>query len=271
MIKTIYFLIVFTFISLEGWSQNNGFIGKKNFIAIDLRAYTPIVHGLRTKNQINFKTRGSDYANKKNLVDYGFNFSIGRVLSRNVGVILQYARSNFDFILTGDYRSPIVSNDTYEHAYRVVKANFFEARSVGIMPILELNNSSGLLPLGLSHQFGIGFNKSYFVEKDYHLRYEDFEDGTGITEAPLELYNFKNDPITSYTMMYKINLRIPISKSILFNFGIRYNFNYFPEKDISSSAYANQFLLTRDNLIDIIKSKESKNFICFETGFNLCF
>ncbi|MFA7273296.1 MAG: hypothetical protein WC044_05470 [Crocinitomicaceae bacterium] len=271
-------LISLLFIAPILFSQNNGFIGKKNFISADVRAFTPLVAGLFSTDESYHKTEGTSYLPTKNLIDYGFNFSIGRAMARNFGVILQYGISFYDFSYSsgdGDFNynaaNPPIDPNYYNYYTTLNKTNWFHAKSTTFMPILELTNRSGLLPLGLSHQIGLGFTKHTFQEDNYNIQ---FIGNDGVENyTPTNLYDYKNGSIRSIVMMYKINLRIPVTKFLLFNLGFRYNLNMVrdPSYLFFNDANASQYVIDQSTFREMIRNKEFSNIMSLETGFSFCF
>lgn len=271
MKKSILLLVVL--ISSISFSQNNGFLGKKNFISAEVRAYTPMIYGLVSLNRTNYKTEGTAYIPTKNLIDYGFNFSIGRALSRNVGFIFQYGISHYDFAYSTKIsvvNNPNISADYYSFNVDILnKSNWFKAKATTFMPILELTNSSGLLPLGLTHQLGIGFTKHKFVKDNYYIQ---FIESTGAKNySPENLFDYENDFARSYTMMYKLSLRVPITEFLLFNIGIRYNLNIVPGTQTYFNYSNDKYVISEDQFRKMVQNKELSNIMSFETGLSICF
>jgi hypothetical protein len=272
--------ILLLLISTFSFTQNNGFLGKKNFISADVRAYTPMIYGIFTNDDLLYKTDGTSYVPSTNFIDYGFNFSIGRAMSRNVGFIFQYGISNYEFAynpkigLIGHPEQ--LDEDIYGYTHTELnKSNWFKAKSSTFMPIIEMTNGSGLLPLGISHQLGIGFTKHTFVEDNYNIQIFDYSNGTK-NYTPTNLFDYQNEFARSFTLMYKLNLRVPITEFLLYNIGIRYNLNLMPSLDLwtnNYNPYSNNggYLISQDQFREMVKNKELSNIMSFETGFSICF
>lgn len=258
--------VVLGFFSNIGLSQYGGFFGKKNMFAIDLRMYSPIIYGLTTLSEENAKTQGSKFAPQKNLIDYGVNFTLGRAFSRSFGLSFQFGISQYDFILKSE--GGIFSYYNYQN-YDLIKSNWFQTKTMTFMPILEFSGRGGLLPLGLSHQLGIGLVRHHLKEKKYHVL---LSDGYSQENVNTFIYNYKNKPIQSLLLMYKINLRIPITNYLLFNIGFRYNLNYFNDLDLlETGANDIDYLVSRSTLRDNMRAKEFSNVMSLETGLTLSF
>ncbi len=269
----IVFILIFLSFSTFLYGQNNGFMGKKNFISADIRVYAPIIYGLSTSdaNSEYNKTEGPNFAPKSNLLDYGFNLTIGRAASRNFGLMLQISSSRYDFAVTDNQYSLDASNffNTGDY-YQVLKINWLKAKVTTVMPIIEFTGNSGLLPLGLSHQIGLGFSTNKLLKDDYNVLIADAYGQQFIQKE--NLYDYSSKGFKSYVFMYKINLRIPINDYLLFNLGFRYNVNYYPKvfQGLNSSSET-KYLIENINLRDYMRSKEFRNVLSLETGLSFCF
>lgn len=268
MNKSIFILSLIVTLCGNTFAQNNGFLGKKNFVAIDANVYTPVIFGIRSGNEY-FKTTGSKFAPTKNYVDYGVNFTIGRALTRDFAFLLQYSLNRYEFNIdrqyfynTGDINNYFNDGNYYE----LLKGNWLKAVATTFMPILEFSGSEGLLPLGLSHQFGLGFTKNKLIEDDYNMLINNYYE-TFIQKD--DLFNYSKSVIKSYTVMYKINMRIPINDFLLFNVGFRYNLNIFPSN--YSSNTNGDYLFSQSFLRDQMRAKQFRNILSLETGLSFCF
>jgi len=268
----IYIVFILTLLSFSTclFAQNNGFMGKNNFISADIRVYAPIIYRLSTSdvNSVYNKTEGRNFTPKSNVLDYGFNLTIGKAMSRNFGLMLQISSSRYDFAVI-DNQYSLNPSEFYNDGnyYQVLKTNWLRAKVTTIMPILEFTGSEGLLPLGLSHQIGLGFSKNKLIEDDYNFLITDTYSQPFIQKE--NLYDYSKNGIKSYAIMYKINMRIPINDFLLFNLGFRYNINYFPK--VYRSYSTKNYLIENSEIRDYMRKKEFRNILSLETGLSFCF
>lgn len=268
--KKYTFLLIFIFSTTFLSAQDGGFLGKKNFISANLRLYSPIIYGINTLSTENFKTKGSIYQPVKNFLDYGINLTLGRALSRNFGVMIQFCQSRYDFSINPK-KGYINFQDDYFYSQVLLKSTWLKAKATTIMPIIELTGSDGLVPLGLSHQFGLGFTRNELIRDDYYFQIAGST--ANVIDQSTQVFNYSQDAIKSYIFMYKVNMRIPISNFLLFNIGFRYNINYFPIPiyDYNAQNANSPYLITNDILRVQMRSKEFQNIMSLETGLSLCF
>lgn len=171
-------LLIGILIPLNLSAQNFGYFGKKNYLDVDYVAHSPIV------------------ANTFESWENGTGLFGPRLYNHLVsGISLNYAhsfRQNSSFGLEFTYKFQSYFNSTLPA--KVGLSTFH------IMPKFEFTKAQHVLPLGISHQFGIGYFQiitTYSKDKSTH--------GIGL--------------------MYAIIARKTITKSLFFNYGARYTLN----------------------------------------------
>lgn len=254
-INSKFLLLIFLVLTaLKSTAQNSGFLGKKTFVSAETRLFTPIwynfLHGETTSK---YKVKGDNLVPARNLLTYGFNFSLGRTIDRKSSFIFQFGILNFK-----------ATNElglTPKNEY-INKSSFMQGRSFSFMPILEFSGKDGLAPLGLSHQIGVGFVYTSMIEKDYMV-IGNTNPETKYTNENTKFFDY-NLRIRSYSLMYKINLRVPVSKRLLYNVGIRYNIN--PAGPLLGSFQKNEKFFSSSETIDLIRSVNLNNLVSLETG-----
>ena len=269
-------IIALLFTTSRILSQSKGYFGKNNIIEISIHAQNPSLYNYKISTFPNIDQEGNTPYIKKNnsltlghpKINYGFNLSIGHMLKRNVGIYLESGMSFFSVV--ADQNAVSVFNFN-KSKYTNLNAEMIKIQAFSIIPKIEISSKDGLLPIGISNQFGFGLNLYKPIEKEY-LGTVDYSgdtlNKTGIPITKNNLYNYSNTPIKGYTLLYKLALRIPISKSLLFHFGFRYTFNFIPN---SSYKYNQNEILSQDNMRKMIKLKENRNLLNFETGIAFCF
>lgn len=267
--KTIIFLVGIC-LSHASFSQNNGFLGKKNIISLDTRLYIPIIYNLFQNNEVNkYKAENGKYASARNLLTSGFNFAVGRTLSNKVafhiqGSVLNYKinRGDIGYFFDGTFSG------------NIVKSTYYKGRAVGIMPIIEFAANDGITPVGLTHQIGFGFYSHRPRKEDYLLTYQYYDNSIGGNAFAMfdqeEIFDYSEYRIRSQSLMYKLNLRLPLSRSILMNIGFRYNLN-FTQGDLILSESNNEKIFSLSNYRNFVRSTQANNIMSLETGFSFMF
>ena len=173
---TSLFLLVFL---ANTHAQNSGFLGKKNMFSIStgggIRVLPIILPEVGEVNNLNYnKYNESDdsFDEKKNLFKWNVNFSYKRLIKRNlaIGIMGQYTTYQASSNVFGSAYYSFSDYDYYGN-YTInpsrissPKFNVFSLR-----PVITLSPKKSLLPMGISHTFGLGFsvmqmntNKEYY-------------------------------------------------------------------------------------------------------------
>ncbi len=227
--KSILFIAFTTLTLLPGFhAQNSGLYGKKTYVEINGLGYSPMFSNFFNKNNLydyrSFKVKNNSLIEKKDRLNYGFRIAIGRALKRNFAVGFE---AGFDYSnISTPYEH--YKQNGWDYGYYNIQFESLDIKTLQLMPKIEFSKEGGLLPLGLNHQIGFGFNTSQVVERDY--KYKLLSDGyTQITQEDIDavdqrFVNF-NQKHKGFTLMYAFNIRTPITKNLLINYGIRYTLN----------------------------------------------
>jgi hypothetical protein len=228
IMKSYILLLVGLFISIQTFAQkNNGYYGKKFFIDVEGLGNLPLISNIFSDAQYGYKAIGKTFILQKDNFNTGFRLNLGYAVKRNFGLSFEFGQ---------DYSSVSMDNDEplylaqYENVY--VKHEMLDVKTTVFIPKLEFTTSKALLPMGLSHQIGFGVANSRVAEKDYLYQYFDY---SGIT-YPTTLYSTSTadiDPVNfekfktvkKFVLLYALNMRTPITKSLMFNYGIKYTLN----------------------------------------------
>lgn len=246
MFKSIIISVVVILSSLSTYSQNNGYYGKKNFVEVITVSHTPILtnifgHKLRYKTNEN----SEDDVQIRNWVNGGIHMSIGRcfspgrILSFEYGIDVWKQNARTFYRYADDIDEPYIWG-TASEPYIMVASRF--------IPKIEFSSEQNLLPMGLTHQVGVGFTSLRILEKDYKVRISE----QSIYDLPPSIINKYADDLVKYDvrfygiqLLYSLKMRTPITKWLMVNYGVRYMIdipistkNQNPEYDLSIKRVA---------------------------------
>lgn len=173
-------------------AQHFGFLGKKNYLETYAVANSPVAANFL----YNYYSVFQDFTENRGpygLVNYGFFISAGRTLNRNFAISLESGMEFMSFTLDDGI---FFGEDIYE------------VNCLNVMPKVEFSRTKHILPVGVSHQIGIGYIRQNFTLTGY----EDL--------------SYKGE-FNGASLMYAAIVRTAITKQLLLNFGMRYNFNVF--------------------------------------------
>lgn len=226
--KTYIILFISLFISTFSFSQkNNGYYGKRFFVDLEGLANYPLFSNFLTGTQYGYKANGKNFVTKNDNLNIGFRINAGYAVKRNLGLSLEFGQ---------DYSSVKMDNsenmylNDYYNVY--VKHEMIDVKTTVFIPKFEFATSKALLPMGLSHQLGFGIANSRVSEKDYLYQYIDYSAGTNpitlysTSKTDLDPVNFeKFKTVKKFVLLYALNMRTPITKNLMINYGIKYTIN----------------------------------------------
>ena len=270
-----YLIIILFFIcSFVSFSQVNGFFGKKNFIDFSIDFHSPLLYNFY--NQTSGDTQGYMIKNgtlvqRLPLLNHAFHSTFSRVLTSNFAIGVGGGVSFFSVAPNFDFSS--------QYSNRILEV--LDIRKLTIMPKFEIAYDDAILPMGVSNQFGFGFNYFSVLDKDYSgsVVSNDSYSSDIINVTKHNYYDFNNQKtIKGYSIMYKLTMRIPLNKSLLYHFGFKYTFNFVPSYNADllnisepQTLIDDNFILKLDDMKYMIKTKENRSLLLFETGLTYSF
>ncbi len=266
-------------LSFFSFSQNTGLYGKRNYIEFNMLGNVPLFNywinrGKYERYYKKMSSNSNSLTNGKNILNYGFRVSLGHAGKKRTGLGVEIG---YDFIKmagpsAGRYNY-INQWDNSSYAFIDVKHEAVSVRTLSIIPKIEFTSKGGNLPVGINHQIGLGITTSNIVEKDYVMKVDPYE-ADYYFQSSADSSQFVNNFIDydvkygGFTFLYNFNIKTPISKKIMVNYGIRYtlhlrkwydDYNYF-DAPWSSNEISSQ-----------IGSNRITNFLTFNLGIGYSF
>jgi hypothetical protein len=213
-------LLIICLFALNAAAQNSGLYGKKTYIEFNGMGHVALV------NQRGYVAElyGKTLSKKSDWLNGGFNVAAGIATRRDFMLGLEAGFWYFN-VAGPDYLS---DDDNY---YAVsIRHEMLDVRTFSIIPTLTFGGKKGLLPIGLNHQVGLGYTRTKVLEKDYSYR-----PGSTFytTQDELDDLHAQNGGFVDYehvytgvTAVYTLKVRIPVSKAVMINYGLRYTLNF---------------------------------------------
>ena len=188
--------------------------------------------------------------------DYGFMEQVV-FLSKNsasFGVNVMQYKTN----VIRNYLAQMSSDGYYETSnYSTIED--LQVNTLIIMPIISYSMQDLIKPVGLTNEFGFGYIHTTVKDKDYH-----FINNSGSVEKIAPPYNTGTDGIyKGFSMMYTIKFSKPISRSLMFNMGMRYSLQFGNKNNKNVTAF-NDYILD-----DYIRKAVNRNYINFFAGISV--
>jgi hypothetical protein len=127
--------------------------------------------------------------------------------------------------------------------------------------------------MGFSHELGFGVIYSNIVKKDYPFNYSEMQiygDTAGVVNEEYirqHLINYDVFSVRRFTLLYGMNLKIPLTKFLFLNYGVRYTLNRFPfisKRHVP--RYTSDFLFSSGTVDNSISFERAKNLFNFSIG-----
>lgn len=220
----ILVFISIVFIGSTIHAQNTGLYGKRISLDLSLTGNVPLINRL---NGPMYKSKSGVLIQKMDNLDYGIRTGASYALSNDFALGFEF---DMEFM---NIHAPTYANVPYPSGNSqsiTIKHEALTTRTFVFMPRFEFTSNNGLLPIGLSHQIGLGFTRTKVVQKEYDRTLFISTDSNG--DEPIldnfdeDFYDYTNKAFKGLVLMYTLNVRTPINKFMMITYGIRYNFNY---------------------------------------------
>lgn len=270
-------LYIFVFLTHFSFAQDAGFFGKKNVISINGLGAIPLIQNFFNGGYF-YKNSNGTLTKANDLFNGGFSIGYSHTFSQNFGLGFDF--ESFFSNIKGP-RSGVIAEYIPAYGYDYINVNLnHEAlglRTLTFMPKIEYQINGNELPIGIVNQFGIGYTTTKVIEKDYDYvityphpdNYEGLENKRVFDEK--STYN-------GLTIMYAFNVRTPISKSLIINYGIRYSLNiifsgnYFYDQLPSSYGYeSSNYLIDYTEMSKIVGRGRISNILNLNLGVSYLF
>lgn len=241
---------------------------QKNKGYFDSKFYVDAVALINSPLFYNLKTNGFDFSRHDKL-NVGYRISGGINLSNRASFALEIGH-DFGSIMNVSEEYNYTDDNGYINS-KFYNYDKIDVSSFAILPKFEFSSKNGIIPIGITHQVGVGIcNTRINIRKQYQYEYiETIDSYNWYTTQNYITGNSKfenNHKSKVITLLYCLNMRSSISKNIFLNYGFRYTLNF------SSERFLNGLLNSSDESIDqrIYKYK-NLNLITFNLGLTYIF
>lgn len=269
--------------ALPVFAQNPGYLGKKNVIEVFGTFQTPLFSNMidLANSDVSYMKKAGKLEEKMDVVDVGYHFNVSHAFSRRFGLAFEFGYDYFS--VNPGFVDKIYNSNTGFTIYDEYQGQHenLSVRSQFLLPKIEFTSKGGILPVGITHQIGLGFRSMKVIQKDYLYDLESLDEvdyqyyqlnATESAELEKNLTNFK-ERYKGMTMVYVLNLRSPVSKNLLLNYGVRYTLN-FMKRDQSEGdgyEYESTYWYNEAEVQNAIRSRTRWSFIFLHFGLSFAF
>ncbi len=275
-------VLIFSFIHLIGvfaQEETNGFYGIKRYVSFDAQVSSPFIYNKIHKGELLDPKLES--ARSSLMMNYHFTYS--KILDDGFAFSLELGTSNFDFAIghnTKNYTPDVYATSVLAKENIIatnIKVPLVNVRSYTILPIFEFATDHGLIPAGLFHQVGIGYSWSQLTDQHYKIQVSGLSNDllqTPVVKSytPTNLYDYKGKSIKTFSFVYGIVRRVPITKHVLFNYGVRYILNmpltfHVRLNGESSDPKSSEYIFSNSEAREQLSVRLFQSAIHFNVGF----
>lgn len=251
-------------------AQESGYFGKNTFLEIDGFGQLPVFTNI-------FHTKGYANASGKlkesyNLLDYSFRASLSTVID-------EYTSSGLEFGLKNYFINPQKGDEVNRQVLQedgTVLSESVNAKAA-MIPIQEIQlmtkalfSSSSRVPSGISHEVGVGYCMIRIMDQHPLV-----EVGPGAAYDAAEISdNFVDQRMTEMkglVFSYGIRMNYPITRSLLFHYGFKYQYNMMlGKKKYKDYEYSDAWFSGRE-IWSTVNQRRQLGIMSFGMGLTLCF
>ncbi len=260
-----YFLLLIVLLPFVGFSQNTGLYGKKTILEVQAMGSMPLVSNWFNGNGTYYKAKGTSLVDSRNLLDYGVRVNLARAFSNQVGMGIEFGLER-QVLSAPEYVDLVYDNSFGPGSYNYpLRHEKLRLQTMTIMPKLEFSSRGNLLPIGLSHQIGVGYTRASIVERDYLFFVENNFNDSIITPIENGLVDYEKF-YTGFTVMYQINMRTPVTEQIVVTYGLRYNMNFVRNQKPTTGSAPGELYLIND-----VRRRRNQSFVQLNIGVGYVF
>ncbi|MCE3295893.1 MAG: hypothetical protein K0R65_1607 [Crocinitomicaceae bacterium] len=251
-------------------AQFSGYLGKKNLVELGMNVHVPLLYDLfyiKTYTDQFYKRSGNSLELGKDRLNPGLRLGYLRLVNNRFGVGMDI---NYDAVNTIMRFYDFNKTDGFDY-YDGFSGENLQFRSLHINPKIEFTTKGGLLPVGISHQFGFGIKVISLVEKEY-LNEVYVSSGWGTTYSLEErnyAENFTNmhpNRFVYKSFNYTLNFRKPLSEKLLLNINFRYALNLTNNR--VEEYYTSNF---HDHVYALLNKQQTSSVVMFNVGASYAF
>jgi hypothetical protein len=225
--KSIFLISFFTFCSLFSFAQEVGYYGKKMSVEFKGMGQLPIFQNVFGEDK-GYVFKNNELQASYNLRDVSFSVALAKMTSENQGYGLELISRSYQFNplkINEINRQYVDENNQVISQYLNAKVAFVPVNEVTIMPKILFSSNQSRLPVGFSNEFGLGYSIIHITNTHPELSFDTTNTSISIKEVQKEFIATEGEELKGLVLMYGLKMNYPLTKSLLFSVGFRYQYN----------------------------------------------
>jgi hypothetical protein len=271
MIKSLFTLLIITTLAFQTIGQEKGYFGRKTMIEIGGGGAFPLFQNIFGQDK-GYIQKGGEFQKSLNLLDANFRASFGVVLTENAAIALEYQQKYYAFnpikgtTIGRQFVNDLGQTITEEINAKAVHMSLTERI---IMPRFIFSTKQGRVPAGITHEIGVGYSMIAFNNRKPDLSV----DTAGIYSVQ-DVQDFfldeRVEELKGLKWMYGVRMNYPISKQLLFHFGVRYSYNTLFKKKAYRDYDQTQYWLSGKEAWEKINQRRQFGIMELNLGLTFC-
>lgn len=271
-IKTALFLLM-AGVAFSVQGQEKGYFRKRTMIELGGMGQLPVFQNIFGQDK-GFVEKNGILQSSYNLPDVSFRIGIATIAQEKKAYGIEVAQRYYAVnpVKDGEInRQYTNSSGVLQSEFMRAKAAYIPVQELVIMPKVLFSNLSGRVPVGLTQEFGIGY--SLIHVKNYHpmVEVDSLTAAYSASEIQNQFVDNRVEELKGLVFMYGIRMNYPITKSLLFNIGFRYQYDHLLKKKSFRNYEQTEYWLSGRELWSRINQRRQLGIINFGMGFVVCF
>lgn len=270
MKRIIITILCLTGVFSSAMAQEKGYFGKKTFIEIGANAQVPLFQNIFGQEK-GYMDHNGTLRSSYNLYDQTLRASFSSATSETSALGFEVMLRNYAI----NPQKGDVLNRQYMDAGGSVVSQEIAAR-VAMMPVQEIVlmpkvtfSSGSIVPAGLTHEIGLGY--SLIRLKDLNPLVEmDSVGGINSSNVSKTFVDDRATELKGLVFNYGLRLNYPISKSILFYIGVRYQYAMMLDKKEFKKYDQTESWFSGQEIWKTINTRRQLGIANIGLGFTFC-
>lgn len=270
MRKLIIATFCFSGVLTSALAQEKGYFGKKTFIEIGANAQLPIFQNIFGQEKGYIDKSGS-LKSGYNLYDQTIRGSFSSVISPTSALGFEVMLRSYSInpqkgdVLNRQYISPDGSTVSQEIAAKVA---MMPVQEVILMPKVTFTTGS-IVPAGLTHEIGVGYSLIRLTNTNPTVEM-DSVGSVNAANVSQDFVDERGTEMKGLVFNYGLRMNYPLSKSILFYIGVRYQYAMMLEKKDFKKDNQTESWFSGQEIWKTINTRRQLGIANIGLGFTFC-
>jgi hypothetical protein len=228
--KVVWLLLMAMCIGQSANAQEPGYFGRKTLVEFGGMGQLPVFQNIFGQEK-GYVESGQELTKKYNLIDYSFRVSLSAIANENTAYGLEFTQRYYSInpLKLGTINRQFLDASGVTHSDEVAaEVGYLPLTESVFMPKITFSPNQTRVPAGLSSEFGIGLSKIQLRALQPMVNVTS--GGFSAMEIQQHFVDDRAHNLKGMVFMYGLRMNYPLTKQILFNVGVRYQYDYLLQK-----------------------------------------